>query len=116
MLLTIEDKRRSKDLLRFCFEAQWLRRPRTTFTIFSRTASKRAMVRGGSTFSKEDMQSFYDLLNDGYQGDDVDGMVITDCEEDSFRVVVKMNETAVYGRRIFEVEVDALHINSGIIA
>jgi hypothetical protein len=116
MLLTIEDKRRSKDLLKFCFEAQWLRRPRTTFTIFLRTASKRAMVRGGSTFSKEDMQSFYDLLNDGYQGDDVDGMVITDCEEDSFRVVVTMNETAVYGRRIFEVEVDALYINSGIVA
>ncbi|KAH8721590.1 hypothetical protein GQ44DRAFT_712094 [Phaeosphaeriaceae sp. PMI808] len=108
MLLTIEDKRISKDLLKFCFKSQW-NSPHTTFTIFLRTVSKRAIVRRGSSFSKEDMHSFYDLLDESYQ-DNLDKTIITDQKNEPFRVVVTINEIAVYGWRIFEVNVDAQQV------
>ena len=114
MLLTIEDKRISKDLLKFCFESQW-NGPRTAFTIFLRTASRSAIVRRGSTFSEEDIHSFYDLLDERHQ-DNADKTVITDSENEPFRVVVTIKEIAVYGWRIFEVNVDAQQVifSSGV--
>jgi hypothetical protein len=114
MLLTIEDKRISKDLLKFCFESQW-NGPRTAFTIFLRTASRSAIVRRGSSFSKEDVYSFYDLLDERYQ-DNADKTVITDSENEPFRVVVTIKEIAVYGWCIFEVNVDAQQVifSSGV--
>jgi hypothetical protein len=110
MLLTIEDKRISKDLLKFCFESQW-GKSRTTFTLFLRTASKSAIVRRGSSFSKEDLHSFYDLLNEKYQDKEI---VITGSRNEPFRVAVTINEIAVYGWRIFEVNVDAQQINPSL--
>ena len=108
MLLTIEDKRISQDLLKFCFESQW-KGPRTAFTIFLRTASRSAIIQRGSSFSKEDIHSFYDLLDERNQ-DHGDDTVITDSKNETFRVLVTINEIAVYGRRIFEVNVDAQHV------
>tara|TARA_R110002003_G_scaffold37_3_gene2138 strand:- start:2415 stop:3140 length:726 start_codon:yes stop_codon:yes gene_type:complete len=110
MLLTIEDKRISKDLLKFCFESQ-RGKSRTTFTLFLRTASKSAIVRRGSSFSKEDLHSFYDLLNEKYQDKEI---VLTDSKTEPFRVAVTINEIAVYGWRIFEVNINAQHINPSL--
>ena len=112
LLLTIEDNRMSQDLLKFCFESQW-NWPRTSFTIFLRTASKRAIVRRGSSFSQEDVRGFYDTLDEGYQ-DSLDKITITDLRNESFRVVVTIDEVTVYGWRIFEVNIDAQQVISSL--
>jgi hypothetical protein len=83
--------------------------------MFLRTASRSAIVRRGSTFSEEDIHSFYNLLDKRHQ-DNADKTVITDSENEPFRVVVTIKEIAVYGWRIFEVNVDAQQVifSSGV--
>lgn len=107
MVLTIEDQRISKDLLSFCFG------PRrnilgSNFTVFMRTASKRALLGKGSSFSEEDKHKFYDYLEGQRQKDDTDEMTITDSERNSFQVTVFIREKRVYNRQIFEVNIDAV--------
>lgn len=105
-VLTIEGKHVSKDLLLFCFQSQWTL-PRMTFTVFLRTVDNRALVRQGSSFTKEDVRRIYDALGEVHQ-EGLDETTITDRNNEPFRVVVRVNEVAVYGWRMFEVNVDAL--------
>jgi hypothetical protein len=113
LVLSIEGQHITKDLLSFCFRPQWST-PGPSFTIFMRTATKRAIVRKGASFTKEDKHAFYNYLESQHGKDSADSMIITSSEGNSLRVVVLINEKKVYNRQIIEADVDVVQVIAGL--
>jgi hypothetical protein len=110
--LTIQNGVTKGFLVEFCFE-QLDSEQNSKFAIFMHTASSRAIVRKGDTFSKDERRSFYEYLINQTTQDDTDNITIPGREGHMFRVSARIHQTRVYIDTIFEVIVKAIRVVPG---